>query len=77
MTRRLQMLFLAAMVGVLIALGLLAVELGGMTALAAYSLVAVALFAGGAARARRTTRHAAAHSCDCCSRNGSGEVTVR
>lgn len=34
MTRRLQMLFLVAMVGVLIALGLLAAELGGMTALA-------------------------------------------
>jgi heme A synthase len=68
-SRRLAALFCAALLGVLTALGIVALELGGPLALAAYAAVAAAVVLVGAAKgraARRAAARRAGRSCDCC-----------
>lgn len=76
MTRRLQVLFLLALLGVLVALGVLAAAVGGWPALVAYAVVALGLVLVGAARARRSVRRQEGHTCDCCTSTIHDEVTV-
>jgi hypothetical protein len=78
-TRRLQLLFLAALLGVLVALGLLAAALGGAVAVGAYAVVALGVVLVGAARARRAVsaaRREAGRTCTCCTTSQFDEVTV-
>ena len=78
MTRRLQVLFLLALLGVLTALGVLAAAVGGAVALVAYAVVVVALLAVGAARARsrRPASLPEGRTCTCCTTSQLDDVTV-
>ena len=77
MTRRLQILFVVALLGVLTALGVLAAALGGPVAVGAYALVVLVLLAVVAARARRgVVLPDGGRTCDCCTTSQYDEVTV-
>ena len=69
MTRRNQVLFLVALLGVLAALGTAVYELGGGLAAGVYALAVVGLLLVGAARARAAAaarRREAGRTCTCC-----------
>jgi hypothetical protein len=77
-TRRLQVLFLLALVGVLAALGLVVAELGGPVAVAVYAAVVLGLLVAGAARARAAlapARRPVQH-CTCCDGDHTAPVQV-
>jgi hypothetical protein len=82
-SRRLSALFGIASLGVLLAGGLLAAELGGLPALLGYAAVVALLLALGVAQVRRLTppRPAARPACTCCGPSSAGDhtgpVTVR
>jgi L-asparagine transporter-like permease len=82
-SRRLQLLFLAALLGVLLVLGIGVGALAGPWALLAYSVVVVALLAVGAARARAAQERArgallrpGGQSCACCTTSQHDPVKV-
>jgi hypothetical protein len=76
-TRRLQVLFLLSLLGVLVAVGVVVGELAGPLAVATYAVAVLALLLVGAARARRTTaaRRPAQH-CSCCDGDHTAPVQV-
>ena len=77
--RALAALFLVALVGVLVALGLLAVELGGLPTLLGYVVVAGALLALGVVRLRRLVpppAPARVQHCTCCDGDHTAPVKV-
>ena len=79
MSRRVSVLFLAALVGVLTCVGLLVLSLAGPVAAGAYAVVAVVLLSLGAARARSaqdSARRAAGRSCTCCTTSQHDPVKV-
>ena len=79
MSRRLQVLFLVALLGVLACVGLGVLALAGPLALVAYSLLALVLLGVGAARARsaqEASRRAAGRSCTCCTTSQHDPVKV-
>jgi hypothetical protein len=78
-SRRLQVLFLLALMGVLVVLGLLVHAAAGPLAAGAYAVVAVVLLGAGAARARaaqEAARRAAGRSCTCCTTSQHDPVKV-
>ena len=66
MSRRLQVLFLLALGGVLVLFGLLAARLGGPVVLTGYAAAVLALLVVGARRARALTAPAPGRTCSCC-----------
>jgi hypothetical protein len=83
MSRRLQVLFLVALVGVLACVGLLVLALTGPVPALAYSVVAVLGLAVAAARARAAqaaaraaARSAAGRTCTCCTTSQHDPVKV-
>ena len=79
MTRRLQVLFLVALLGVLLCLGLVLHALAGVVVTAAYAAVVLALLTAGAVRARAAqarARVAAGRSCTCCTTSQHDPVEV-
>jgi hypothetical protein len=78
-TRRLQVLFLVALLGVLACVGLLVLSLAGGLAASAYAVVVVVLLGLGAGRARAAQARAkrlAGRSCDCCTTSQHDPVRV-
>jgi hypothetical protein len=82
-SRRLQLLFLTALLGVLVVLGIGVGALAGPWAVVAYSVVVVALLVLGAARARAAQESARAalllpggRSCTCCTASQHDPVKV-
>ena len=82
-TRRVQVLFLVALVGVLACFGLGVLALAGPLAALAYAVLAVALLVVGAARARAgaasasaAARRAAGRTCTCCTTSQHDPVKV-
>jgi hypothetical protein len=72
-TRRLQVLFLVALLGVLLCLGLLVAALAGPWAALAYAATALVLLTVGSARARAAqaaARARAPRACTCCGSDG-------
>ena len=79
MTRRLQVLFLVALVGVLVCVGLAVLALAGTALAVAYAVVAAVLVSVGAARARaaqEVARRAAGRTCTCCTTSQHDPVKV-
>ena len=79
MTRRLQLLFLVALLGVLLCGGLVVLALAGPVPTVAYAVLAFVLLAFGAARARaaqEAARRAAGRSCTCCATSQHDPVKV-
>ena len=79
MTRRLQVLFLAALLGVLVVVGVVVADLAGPWATAAYAVVVGVLLSLGAARARGAQareRAAAGRTCTCCTTSQHDPVKV-
>ncbi|MCY7366489.1 MAG: hypothetical protein LH469_14440 [Frankiaceae bacterium] len=79
MTRRPQVLFLAALLGVLVVVGLVVAALAGPWAAAAYAVVVLALLSLGAGRARAAqarARAAAGRTCTCCTTSQHDPVKV-
>ena len=79
MSRRVQLLFLAALVGVLTSVGLGVLAVAGVVPAVAYAVVAVALLLVGAARARAAAaeaRRAAGRTCTCCTTSHFDPVKV-
>ena len=78
MTRRLQVLFLAALLGVLVVVGVVVAELGGPLAVAVYAVAVLALLAYGAARARAALapRTRPVQHCTCCDGDHTAPVKV-
>ena len=79
MSRRPQVLFLAALLGVLVCVGLLVVGLAGPVAAGAYSVLVLGLLVVGAARAKAAqerARRAAGRSCTCCTTSQHDPVKV-
>ena len=79
MTRRLQVLFLVALVGVLVCVGLGVLALAGGLAALAYSVVAALVLGVAAARARaaqEAARLAAGRTCTCCTTSQHDPVKV-
>ena len=79
MTRRLQLLFLVAVVGVLACVGLLLGAVAGPVAAVGYAVVVLVLLAVGARRARAAqerARRAAGRSCTCCTTSQHDPVEV-
>jgi hypothetical protein len=83
MTRRVQVLFLLALVGVLVCLGLVVGGLAGPWAAAAYAVVALGLLVVGSARARAAQAAAGAvatseagRTCTCCTASQHDPVEV-
>jgi hypothetical protein len=78
--KRLQVLFLLALVGVLVCVGLGLLALAGAVPALVFAVVALVLLAGGAARARAATaaaeRAAAGRSCTCCTTSQHDPVKV-
>jgi hypothetical protein len=76
-TRRLQVLFLLALLGVLVAVGLVVADAGGPAAAAAYAALVLALLVVGAVRARRAAepRRPVQH-CACCDGDHTAPVQV-
>ena len=78
-SRRLQLLFLVALVGVLVCVGLAVLALVGALAAVAFAVVATGLLAVGAARARaaeQAARREAGYSCSCCTTSQHDPVKV-
>ncbi len=78
-SRRLQLLFLIALIGVLVCLGLVVATLAGAVAALVFALLAVGLLGVGAARARaaqQAARRAAGYSCSCCTTSQHDPVKV-
>jgi len=77
-TRRLQVLFLVALLGVLVVVGVVVADLGGPVAAAVYGVVAVGLLVAGAARARAavTARPRPVQHCTCCDGDHTAPVQV-
>ena len=79
MNRRLQVLFLAALLGVLVVLGIVVGALAGRWAVLVYTVVAAGLLVVGAARARAAqerARTAAGRTCTCCTTSQHDSVKV-
>ena len=79
MTRRVQVLFLAALLGVLAIVGLAVGALAGVWAAVAYAVVVLVLLFVGAARARAAqdrARSAAGRTCTCCTTSQHDPVKV-
>ncbi|MCW2680831.1 MAG: hypothetical protein JWM62_2232 [Frankiales bacterium] len=79
MIRRVQLLFLAALVGVLVCLGLGVHALAGTVPALAYAVIALALLLVGAARARaaaEAARRATGRTCTCCTTSQHDPVKV-
>ncbi len=79
MSRRVQVLFLAALLGVLLVVGLVVADLAGPWAAAAYAVVVLVLVSLGAGRARAAQareRAAAGRSCTCCTTSQHDPVKV-
>ena len=79
MSRRVQLLFLAALVGVLVCVGLVVLALAGPVPALAYAVIALVLLALGAARARaaqEAARRAAGRTCTCCTTSQHDPVKV-
>ena len=79
MTRRVQVLFLAALLGVLAIVGLTVGALAGPWALLVYTVVVLGLLAYGAARARAAAaaaRAADGRTCSCCTTSQHDPVKV-
>lgn len=75
MTRRLQVLFLLALLGVLVAVGVVVHALGGVVAVAGYAVAALALLAVGAGRARARAEPRG-RRCTCCDGDHTAPVRV-
>ncbi len=78
-TRRLQLLFLAALLGVLVAVGLVVAAVAGPWATVAYAVVVLVLLWLGAGRARAAqarARAAAGRTCTCCTTSQHDPVKV-
>ena len=78
-SRRLQLLFLVALVGVLVCVGLGVLALAGPLPAVGYAVVAVGLLAVGGARARAAqsaARREAGYSCSCCTTSQHDPVKV-
>lgn len=76
MNRRLQVLFLIALLGVLAAIGTLLGALAGPWVAATYAVVVVGLLAAGARRAR-AAQAPLARACSCCTGTVHDPVQVR
>ena len=79
MTGRVQVLFLAALLGVLAIVGLTVGALAGPVAAGAYAVVVLGLLAVGAGRARAAqerARRAAGRTCTCCTTSQHDPVKV-
>jgi len=76
-TRRLQVLFLLSLAGVLLAVGVVVGELAGPLAAAVYGAAVLALLVVGAVRARRAVaaRRPVQH-CSCCDGDHAAPVQV-
>ena len=77
--RRVQVLFLAALLGVLVCVGLGVLALLGTVATVAYSVLALLLLAVGSGRARvaqAAARREAGHTCTCCTTSQHDPVKV-
>ena len=77
MTRRLQALFLLALLGVLVVLGLLAWGVGGTPLAAGYAVAVLVLLALGARRARAAAAPPPGRTCACCTTTVHDPVRVR
>lgn len=78
-SRRLQLLFLTALLGVLVCIGLVVATLAGAVAALVYTVLALGLLVGGSARARaaeQAARREAGHSCSCCTSSQHDPVKV-
>jgi uncharacterized membrane protein len=78
-TRRLQVLFLLALLGVLLCVGLVVHALAGTVPALVYAALAVVLLLVGAARARAAAaaaRRAAGRTCTCCTTSQHDPVKV-
>ena len=78
-SRRLQLLFLVALVGVLVCVGLGVLALAGPIAAAVFAVAALGLLSVGAARSRaaqQTARREAGYSCSCCTTSQHDPVKV-
>lgn len=79
MNRRLQVLFLAALLGVLVVVGLVVADLAGPWATTAYALVVLGLLSLGAGRSRAAQARAraeAGRTCTCCTTSQHDPVKV-
>ena len=79
MSRRVQVLFLAALLGVLLVVGHVVADVAGPWAAAAYAVVVLVLLSLGAGRARAAQareRAAAGRSCTCCTTSQHDPVKV-
>jgi len=76
-TRRLQVLFLLALLGVLVAVGLVVADLGGPLATAAYAVLVLGVLLSAAARARAAAAPPAGRTCTCCTSTVHDPVVVR
>ena len=78
MTGRLQLLFLVALLGVLVVVGVVVAELGGPVAAAVFAVVALGLLVAGAARARAAVaaRPRPVQHCTCCDGDHTAPVQV-
>ena len=79
MTRRVQLLFLAALVGVLVCVGMVVLALAGPVPAVAYAVLAAVLLSVGAAQSRaaqEAARRAAGRSCTCCTTSQHDPVKV-
>ena len=78
MSRRLQVLFLLALVGVLAAAGLVVADLAGPVAATGYAVVTAGLLLAVAARARAAAdARPAGSTCSCCTSTVHDPVEVR
>ena len=78
MNRRLAVLFLVALLGVVVAVGLVVADLGGVPAALGYAAVVVLLLGLGAAYGRRATvrRTRPVQHCSCCDGDHTAPVRV-
>ncbi len=76
MTRRLQVLFLLALLGVLVVLGVLAWGIAGTVGAVAYGVAVVVLLLVGAYRAR-VAAQPVGRTCSCCTSTVHDPVQVR
>jgi hypothetical protein len=76
-TRRLQVLFLLSLAGVLLAVGIVVADLGGPLAALAYAVVVGGLLLVAAARARAAAAPPPGRTCTCCTSTVHDPVEVR
>ena len=77
MTRRLQVLFLLALLGVLAAAGLVIADLGGPVAAVVYAVLVVGGLLHAAGRARAAAAPPAGRTCTCCTSTVHDPIEVR